>query len=121
MSKLTNLDISTFYRNKEYWFVRNDFLGAFAYWVVYQSPYDAPDITEALTAFEEYVARKIYKGIPKQFTYNELSEFINEDVLESIPAIEKLNHAKKGNDFISLGALARNIFYMLLREYITQS
>ena len=55
-----------------------------------------------------------------------------------ITEIEKLNHAKKemegfiascsryhktkpDYDYIDLGALARNIFYMILREKITQN
>ena len=135
--KLTNLDISTNYRDREYWFMRSDFLGAFAYWVVAQSPYDTPGITPALKAFGEYVAKRIKDGIPEKFTYTDLQEFINEKVFESIPEIKKLNHpkidigqqinfsdryskSKPDYDFIDLGALARNVFYMLLRESITQ-
>ena len=134
--RLTNLDISTNYRDREYWFMRSDFLGAFAYWVVAQSPYDTPDIMPALKAFGEYIALRIRDGIPEKFTYAELQEFINEKVFESIPEIKKLNHPKidvgqKINfcdryskpkpdyDFIDLGALARNIFFMLMRESIT--
>ena len=133
--RLTNLDISTHYRGNDYYFMRNDFLGAFAYWVVSQSPYDTPDITKALEAFGGYVNEKIKDGIPKRFTYDELRRFINEDIFESIPEIEKLNHPKANvgvgyenrhknphpdYDFIDLGALARNVFFMLLRESITQ-
>ena len=136
--KLTNLDISTHYRNHEYYFMRSDFLGAFAYWVVAQSPYDTPNITKPLKAFKKYIASKIKDGIPEKFTYDELNEFINENVFESIPEIEKLNHAKieidnfiasssrfhktkPDYDYIDLGALARNVFFMLLREHITQT
>jgi len=137
--RLTNLDISTHYRGREYWLSRSCFNGAFAYWCVSQSPYDAPDITPALIAWDAYVSVKIPNpDIPVKFTYKELQEFITEDVLESIPEIEKLNHRKNGredpigfssrydkpapdDDFIDLGALARNVFYMILREDITQS
>ncbi len=134
--KLTNLDISTHYRDREMYFMRSSFLGAFAYWVVAQSPFDTPDITKALEAFGEYVCEKIKDGIPERFTYDELKKFINEDVFESIPEIEKLNHPAVSSgagyenrhnkmypeyDFIDLGALARNVFYMILRENITQS
>ena len=135
--RLTNLDISTYYRDREYWFMRSDFLGAFAYWVVAQSPYDTPDITKALNAFGGYIANRIKDGMPEKFTYDELSEFINENIFESIPEIEIFNHAKievdgfiasssrfhttkPDYDFIDLGALAKNMFYMLLRESITQ-
>jgi len=134
--KLTNLDISTHYKDKEFYFIRSDFMGAFAYWVVSQSPYDAPDINEALTAFSKHVNERIPEDTPVKFTLDEVKEFINEDVFENIPAIEKLNHRKNGregmgfcsrydkphpdDDFIDLGALARNISYMLFRESITQ-
>lgn len=135
--KLTNLDISTHYQDREYWFMRSDFLGAFSYWVVSQSPYDAPDISKALTAFSEYIGKNIKDDAGKKFTYDELSSLISEDVFESIPEIEILNHRKNGrdgmgfcsrfdqpspdDDFIDLSALSRNIFYMMLRENITQA
>ncbi len=134
--RLTNLDISTNYRDNKFWLMRSDFLGAFAYWAVAQSPYDSPDITPALQAFSAYVGNRIKENVPEQFTYTELQEFINEKVFESIPEIEKLNHPKidvgqtinfcdryskpkPDYDFIDLGALARNIFFMLMRESIT--
>lgn len=134
--KLTNLDISTHYSNRECYFMRSDFLGAFAYWVVSQSPYDTPDITSALSAFRGYLAFVFPDDSPRRFTYEELQKVINEDVFEEIPAIEILNHPKISEgagynnrhnkphpdyDFIDLGALARNIFYMILRQHITQS
>ena len=136
--RLTNLDISTYYRDREYWLMKNNFLGAFAYWVVAQSPYDTPGINPALGAFNKYISVQVGNVHPVKFTYDELSAFINEDIFESIPEIEALNHPKIDNgqryvfvdrystpeadyDFIDLGALARNIFYMLLREQITQS
>ena len=134
--RLTNLDISTNYRDNKFWLMRSDFLGAFAYWAVVQSPYDSPEITPALQAFSAYVGNRIKENVPEQFTYTELQEFINEKVFESIPEIEKLNHPKidvgqtinfcnryskpkPDYDFIDLGALARNIFFMLMRESIT--
>jgi len=135
--ELTNHDISTHYRDREYYFMRSDFLGAFSYWVVAQSPYDVPELTPALKAFEKMVSNKIKDGIPAKFTYESLKQFINEDIFEVIPEIEILNHPKISEgvgyqnrhnelpmnpdyDFIDLGALARNVFFMLLRESITQ-
>lgn len=134
--KLTNLDISVHYRNKEYWFVKSDFLAAFTYWVIKQSPYDVPDITKAINAFDNYISTKFIDKLPVKFSYEEVQNIINENVFESIPEIEILNHKRNellgkqvnqymdtknpDDDFIDLGALARNIFYMLLREYITQ-
>lgn len=133
--KLTNRDISENHREDEYWFMRGDFLGAFAYWVVKQSPYDTPDITPALQAFGVYVSTMVADGKPEEFTYDELSDFISEVAFESIPEIEILNRPRISSgpgyenrhnnphpdyDFIDLGALAGNVFYMLLRESITQ-
>lgn len=133
---LTNCDISTHYRNREYWFNLSDFTGAFSYWVVSQSPYVAPDITKPLRAFYIFIESKFSNPkLPKSFSYDELSKIINEDSFENIPDIEALNHCLISSgpeyddrynnrnpdfDFIDLCALARNIFYMLLRENITQ-
>lgn len=137
--RLTNLDISTHYRGLEYYLMEGDFFGAFSYWVVKQSPYNEIDPV-VLKAFKNYISNSVFKGsegMPKKFTYDELTKVVNEKVFESIPEIEKLNHAKieqpgfiasssRYHDtkpeysYIDLGALARNIFYMLLREVITQ-
>lgn len=138
--RLTNLDISTHYRDREFWLMRYDFLAAFAYWVVAQSPYDVPDIKAALTEFSEYVGKKIKADDAVKFTYDDISEFITEDVFVSIPEILALNvcraedgskaryrfvtrYSKPDPDygFIDLGALARNVKFMIMREKITQS
>lgn len=137
-SKLTNKDIHEKFRLSEFYFMRSDFMGAFAYWVVAQSPYEAPDITKPLMAFSEYISTEIDRTIPTKLTYQALAKIIHEDIFESIPEIEKLNHPKISSgvlytnrysqhpmnpdfDFIDLGALARNVFYMLLRKQITQA
>ena len=134
--KLTNLDISTHYRDREYWLMKSDFMGAFAYWVVVQSPYPCPDISSPLSAFYGYLAFRFRKNLPVQFTYDELNGFINEEAFASMPAIMALNVPKISSgegydnrhavfspdyDFIDLGALASNVFYMLMRKQITQS
>jgi len=134
--KLTNLDISTHYNEREYWLMRSDFIGAFAYWIVSQSPYDAPKIDNALSSFSEYICGIIEDDTPKLFKCSEIESLVTEDILESIPEIEAFNHRKNGrggtgfcsrydkpdpdDDFIDLGALARNITYMVMREHITQ-
>jgi hypothetical protein len=133
--KLTNLDISTHYKDRKYWLMRSDFNSAFAYWVVYQSPYDTPNITPSLIAFGKYIATIIPEREVVNFSYTELSEILSEKIFEKIPEIEALNHRKNdrdGNgfcsryeqpnpddDFIDLSALSRNIFYMILRNSIT--
>ena len=117
--------------------MKSDILGAFAYWVVKQSPYDTLNITAALEAFDKYINPKFFlePKEPVEFSYEELSALLTEDTLEAIPEVEILNHYKISEgaefnnrhnvynadfDFIDLGALARNVFYMVLREIITQ-
>lgn len=116
--KLTNRDIAKNYKDKEFYFMRRDFLGAFACWVVRQSKCEAPNIEIELNAFKRYIGKKINKGTVVKFTYKELREFINEQAFMKIPEIEKLNH---GDGFIDLSALSRNIVFTLLREFITES
>lgn len=140
--KLTNLDISTHHKNRTYWLMRSDILGAFAYWTVKQSPYSTPDISAALIALDKYLDKVFpvdadfaHQQLPREFSYEELSALVHEDVFEKIQEIEILNHCKISEgeaynnrhnvynadfDFIDLGALSRNIFYMILREIITQ-
>jgi len=135
--KLTNKDISDNFRDVKFLFTKKDFLAAFSYWVVYQSPYDTPDIQPALEAFKSYIDLLfVGRGII-YLSYDKLLDIINEKKFESILEIEKLNHPKidigqtivfssrydqpeADYNFIDLGALARNIRFMLMREYITQ-
>lgn len=119
--KLTNLDISTHHRDGEYYFFPSNFLSALSYWIVAQNPNkQLIDVKPVLLAFQDYIVPK-FKNVmlPEQFTYDQLSEIVSDDVFEKIPAIMALNTMKP--DFIDLGALARNVFYMMLREQITQS
>ena len=133
--ELTNLDISTHYKDKNFYFMRSDFMGAFAYWSVKISPYNDPDISSPLSAFSRYLSFVFPDNLPKKFTYDELREIVNEKVFEEIPAIRALNEPKISSgegynnrydnphpdyDFIDLGALARNIFFMLIRESIIE-
>lgn len=134
--RLCNLDISTHYMDKEYYLFKSSLLSAFAYCVVNQSPYDTPDINDSLKAFDKYISEYFIGDVmPVKITYHRLREIIDEDAFEDIPEIEKLNHAKieqpgfiasssryhttkPDYDYIDLGALARNVFYMVLRIYI---
>ncbi len=135
---LTNLDISENYCDVELILCRKDFLGPFANWVVRQSPYDVPDIAAALVAFDGFIREVMDFTLAgdsfKRFTYAELSDLLTEQTLEKIPAILALNVAKKGKadvvfvtrysqphpdyDFIDLGALARNVFYDIIRNHV---
>lgn len=135
---LTNLNISNNYHNKDFYIEKDDFLGAFSYWVVHLSPYDTPDIRKPLEAFNNYISSFITKSRLKRFTYKELEALINEHTFSAIPEIEKLNHSRfsfnieyknwddaenldnSKPDFICLATLSRNIRYMIMREKITQ-
>ncbi len=100
----------------------SNLLASFAYWVVAQNPNKyLIDIRLPLQAFERHMA-PAFKGLllePAKFKYQELRDMINEKEFGKIPEILALNEMKP--DFIDLGALARNVFYMILREHITQN
>lgn len=131
--RLTNLYISQEYSGEIIYMMRKGFTGQFARWVVEQSPYPCPDITAALVAFDAYVLEVMGGEECKKFTYDELNDIITEAAFERIPAILELNVAKVTTgagyanrhnishpdyDFIDLGALARNIFYSIVRAHI---
>ena len=131
--RLTNADISNNHSDMEMWLMRADFTGMFSRWVVEQSPYDVPDLHEALVQFNDYITEIMAGETCKLFTYDELKEIISDDAFEKIPAVLALNVAKvtagagyrnRHNkphpdfDFIGLDALARNIFYSIVRSYI---
>ena len=136
--KLTNRDISEQYSTAEFYLMKPELLGTFASWLIQQSPYDTPNITKAVKAYDKFLSVKFDTvDAVKTFTYKELSDYISDDVFESIPEIEKFNNPKidKGQtfatcsryhktkadyDFVDLGALARNIFYAICRNQITQ-
>jgi len=130
---LTNRDISENYRDVEIYLMRKGFTGPFSDWVVQQSPYEVPDITEALSGFNDYVTILMGGETVRKFDYEELSALISEEAFEKIPAVLALNVAKVTSgqgytnrhdvphpdyDFIDLGALARNVFYSIVRNHI---
>ena len=132
---LTNADISTHYSDVTVYMMRKGFTGPFANWVVQQSPYQVPDITQALVGFNGYVTEVMAGEEGKKFSYDELNEIISEQAFEKIPTVLALNQPKIGSgpgwesryrnenrnpdyDFIDLGALARNVFYSIIRNHI---
>jgi len=119
--RLTNLDISTHYRDIRFYALPSQFLGAFAYWVTAQNPNETLiDILPSLEAFKRHILNSFENPvIPEKFSFGGLRQLINAEVFESIPEILALNKLKP--DFIDLYALARNIFYMILRQHITQN
>lgn len=136
--RLTNLDIATHYSDVRIYMSRKDFLGPFANWVVRQSPYAiCPGLLAALVAFDAYVLEQMggKEGIEefKEFSYDELNSIVSDEAFEKIPAVLALNVAKIGSgpgwqsryekphpdyDFIDLGALARNVFYDIIRNHL---
>ena len=136
--KLTNKDIREQYSNTEFYLMKSELLGTFASWLIQQSPYDTPNITKAVKAYDKFLSVKFdTEDKVIKFTYNELSKYISSDVFENIAEIEKFNNPKidKGQtfatssryhktkadyDFVDLGALARNIFFSICRSHITQ-
>jgi len=138
MSKLTNLKISKDYKNSEFYLSLKDFTSALTYWIIRQSPYQTPEIQKAFDAFNKKIKKKLKYTHNEHFiklSYNKVNKLITEDYLMSIPEIAILNERKNGkqgmqfvtrfsktkdpdNDFIDIGALARNTFYMIIRESI---
>jgi len=121
MEKLHNRDIAEHYNKISFYLMLSDFKGAFAYWVAVQNPNEILDNNNALEAYIKYVELKYNRinDMPEKFDCDKLKVLVNEDIFSAIPEILELN--KMEPDFIDLGALARNIYYMILREVITQS
>jgi len=135
--KLTNLDISTHYSEKSFWIFKKDLTAALAYWIIKQSPYDTPNVTEAVEAYDKFLSPLFDKEVIK-ISYQRLKEeFVNAQIFESIPEIlifntpkidtgcefmivSRYEHPKPDYDFIGITALAHNIYYMIMREKITQ-
>ena len=117
--KLTNRDISEQYRDYEFWLMPSNFLGAFSYWVASQNGNKTFVVDKPLEAFYNYIKSEFNDvEIPEMFKYERLNRMIDEDAFKKIPEIMELNEMKP--DFIDLYALARNVFYMICREQITQ-
>jgi len=117
--KLTNRDIAENFNNIDYHLMISHFKSAFAYWIIYQNPYGSNGVEKAVDAYGKYLTKTFPdKDTVVKMTYDEIKKFVSEDTFHSISEIAELN-ATKG-DFICLGALSRNVFFMILREHITQ-
>lgn len=138
-NKLTNKDIQEQYGNFEFYIMKAEFLGTFASWLIQQSTYDTPNITKAVKAYNKFLSVKFNtEDKVIKFSYKKLSEYVSENVFESIPEIEIFNHSKKDAgegfissssrfhktkadyDFVDLCALSRNVFFEICRNHITQ-
>lgn len=118
---LYNREISENYRNEKFYLMLSDFTGAMAYWLASNQHRAKIDIDKPLKAFSEYLQQKYFKthDTVKEFEYEHLNTLISEDVFIAIPELLELNQIPS-KDFYDLGALARNVFYMICREKITQ-
>ena len=121
--KLTNQDISANFGDIKMHLMLNDFRGAMAYWLASQQINTSIKIgiDKPLNAFTKCMQQKYFKTESSviEFTCEQLKNLVSEDVFIAIPELMELNEIE-GKDFYDLGALSRNVFYMILREQITQ-
>lgn len=118
---LTNRDISEQYRDIQLHLMINDFKGAFACWAFRQdNQYEYQVITKAIESYCNFLKDNYFTSKNKvvEMDYDLILKLTSEDLFESIPDILALNETKP--DFISIGALSRNVFYHILRDKITQ-
>ena len=118
---LTNRDISEQYRDIKLHLMIQDFLGAFSCWATRQDHLGKFHlIAEATQAYSNYLKKLFVE--PKKTVIvmdcQKIEELTSEYLFESIPEILALNETSP--DFISIGALSRNVYYHILRHHITQ-
>jgi len=121
MKQLHNREIGESYSDISFYLMLSDFKGTFAYWVAAQNNNNVLDNNDALKAYLKFIETKYRRisHIPERFDCKKLKSVVNEDLFIAIPEIMELNKMKP--DFIDLCALSRNVYYMILREVITQS
>lgn len=120
---LTNADISNKYRDYDFYLMMSSIQGSFAYWVVSQYTNNdiKLDINIPLNAFSNYLSVKYFpdrKNTVLKMSYSDVQMMINEKVFMSIPEIMKLNQI---DGWIDLYALAKNVFFMVLRDSIIKN
>jgi hypothetical protein len=98
----------------------SDFRGAMAYWLVSQESEIDLNTKKPLAAFTEYLNLMYLQNndVVLEFTYAQLNGIISEDKFLLIPELLELNNMNP--NFYDLGALARNVFFMICRLQITQ-
>lgn len=120
--KFCNAQLSKDYRGKdiEFWLFPTDLTAALAYWIVKQNNNeDVKVIDKAVGAYHKFLIddwREINIMFPHKFMYEQIAELTSEKIFMAIPEIRVLNDGKP--DFIDLGALSRNVFYMIIREQV---
>ena len=121
--RLTNMIISGKFSGESFHLMINDFRCAFAYWAMRQSLFcesNHPRVMAAVDAFTKFLQRRYFKNEEDvvKFDYANLEKIVSEDIFIAIPEVMALNETRP--HFIDLGALARNVFYMIVRDQITQ-
>ena len=118
---LTNREISENFNSEIFHLMIGDFTGAFAYQIAARKHKSKVDIEKSLNAWINFLQQKYFTtdGHVEVFTYEQLNKLITEDLFIAIPEIYELNQIKS-KEFYDLGALARNVFFMICREQITQ-
>lgn len=119
---LSNIEIYENFNNEIFYLMIGDFVGAFAYHVAELKHKSKVDIEKPLNAWINFLQKKYFciDEHVESFTFEQLSKLITEDLFIAIPEIYELNQIES-KDFYDLSALARNVFYMICREKITQS
>ena len=138
--KLTNLMVAEHFQHIEFYIFKKEILAEFLYWATLQSPYTLPYLTLKSRALNEYLEPHFDDNddIPQKFTYEKLNDLISRSALLSIPHIRKLNEPRISSgteyenryetesknpdfDFISIGALSRNMFFSIIKRHIMDS
>lgn len=115
--ELTNMALSEKYSTTEFGLFPSDFLAAFAYWVTAQNTNGTFIVNKPLEAYSKFVMPFFENPkIPTKFTFQQVSGMIHDTVFENIPEILELNEMEP--DFIDLEALARNVFFMVIRAQV---
>lgn len=108
---------------KKYYLLPSNFLGVFAHWLTRQQLVTGNEKIKHIevllnTELRKYILSFFYKNkqVPVPFTYKEIEEICDEKNLLKMKGIRKLNRLK--DNFIDIGALSRNVFYDIIREYV---
>jgi len=121
--KLTNKDISDNFSDESFYLMKHNFIGAFAK-NVYAMGVDILNDEYKAAAVKEYgeflnIHFKSHDYVIHA-NYQEVHNLTSVDLFEMLPNVITLNNFDLfGSSFISIGALSRNVFYDILRDYIS--
>lgn len=120
--KLTNKDIDEGFRDVDCYLSFGDFSSCLIANVIKMTEEleNTPDLNKIYQECEISFKSRFDQGVfgVTRFTYESLNLFLTPQKLASMPSLFELNQVDEG--ILSLGALARNMFYDILRESITQ-